>query len=84
MIRKATPEDGDAVAPLLVQALGHIAGIFAGSEHYEDAIPLVKTFFERNDNQYSYVNTLVFEDGTGSSARLPVTMGRGFTNCVSR
>jgi ribosomal protein S18 acetylase RimI-like enzyme len=65
MIRKATPEDGDAVAPLLVQALGHIAGIFAGSEHYEDAIPLVKAFFERNDNQYSYLNTLVFEDEAG-------------------
>ncbi|WAC11583.1 GNAT family N-acetyltransferase [Dyadobacter pollutisoli] len=65
MIRKATPEDADAVAPLLVQALGHIAGIFAGSENYEAATPLVKTFFERDDNQYSYINTLVFEDETG-------------------
>ncbi|MCE6988480.1 GNAT family N-acetyltransferase [Dyadobacter sp. CY323] len=65
MIRPATPEDANAVAPLLILALGHIAGIFAQSENHEDAIPFVKSFFEAPDNQYSYANTLVFEDETG-------------------
>lgn len=65
MIRPALPEDASAVAPLLVLAMDHIAGIFAKSENYEDAIPFFHDFFKADDNQYSYVNTLVFEDETG-------------------
>lgn len=62
MIRPATPQDASAVAPLLILAMGHIAGIFAKSDRHEDAVPFFKAFFERDDNQYSYVNTLVFEE----------------------
>jgi ribosomal protein S18 acetylase RimI-like enzyme len=62
MIRPALPEDAPVVAPLLVLAMGHIAGIFARSENYEEAIPFFRAFFEADNNQYSYVNTLVFED----------------------
>lgn len=62
MIRQATQQDAPAVAPLLVLAMGHIAGIFAKSDRYEDAIPFFETFFEKEDNQYSYVNTLVYEE----------------------
>ena len=58
-IRPATPEDADQVAPLMILALGHIAGIFANSDQNEDAIPFMKAFFRRDDNQYSYLNTLV-------------------------
>jgi ribosomal protein S18 acetylase RimI-like enzyme len=62
MIRSATPQDASEVAPLLVLAMGHIAGIFAKSDRYEDAIPFFKGFFEKDDNQYSYLNTLVYEE----------------------
>ncbi len=64
MIRQATPADAGQVAPLFILAMGHIAGIFANSERYEDAIPFFKHFFEEKDNQYSHVFTLVFEDNT--------------------
>lgn len=65
MIRAARPEDAKAVAPLLVLAMGHIAGIFARSRRYEDAIPFFEAFFKDGANQYSYVNTLVYETGHG-------------------
>jgi len=65
MIRPATPADAKQVAPLFILSMGHIAGIFANSDRYEDAIPFFENFFQRNDNQYSYINTLVFENETG-------------------
>ncbi|MCF0057594.1 GNAT family N-acetyltransferase [Dyadobacter sp. CY356] len=65
MIRAATPADATAVAPLMILAMGHIAGIFANSENYEDAIPFFEMFFKMENNQYSYVNTLVYENEDG-------------------
>ncbi|MCF2445499.1 GNAT family N-acetyltransferase [Dyadobacter sp. CY345] len=65
MIRPAKPEDAEAVAPLMILALGHIAGIFAKSENHEDAIPFVEIFFRHDKNQYSYENTLVYENEFG-------------------
>ncbi|WP_254562754.1 GNAT family N-acetyltransferase [Dyadobacter diqingensis] len=65
MIRPAKPEDAAAVAPLMILAMGHIAGIFARSENHEDAIPFFDAFFRQDNNQYSYVNTLVFENEAG-------------------
>jgi ribosomal protein S18 acetylase RimI-like enzyme len=62
MIRPAASEDYKAVAPLFILAMGHIAGIFAGSGRNEDAIPFFEDFFRRDDNQYSYKNTLVYEE----------------------
>ena len=61
MIRPATPDDASEVSPLFILAMGHIAGILANSERNEDAIPLLEMFFTRDYNQYSYINTLVFE-----------------------
>jgi ribosomal protein S18 acetylase RimI-like enzyme len=65
MIRPATPQDARAVAPLLILAMGHIAGIFGRSANYTDAIPFFERFFEAGHNQYGYDNTLVFEDENG-------------------
>ena len=65
MIRPAKPDDAHEVAPLLVLAMGHIAGILANSERNEDAISFLEMFFRKNDNQYSYANTLVFETERG-------------------
>jgi len=65
MIRPAKPEDAPTVAPLMILALGHIAGIFAGSENPDDGIPFVENFFRQDKNQYSYANTLVYENESG-------------------
>lgn len=65
MIRNATPNDASAVAPLMILSMGHIAGIFANSDRYEDAIPFFEDFFRKTDNQYSFLNTLVFENENG-------------------
>jgi len=62
MIRPATPSDAEQVGPLFILSMGHIAGIFANSDRYEDAIPFFEKFFRQRDNQYSYANTLVFEE----------------------
>ncbi len=62
MIRPAVPEDASQVAPLLILAMQHIAGVFANSERYEDAIPFFEAFFRRADNQYSHIHTQVFEE----------------------
>ena len=64
MIRQAIPDDACQVAPLFILSMGHIAGIFANSDRYEDAIPFFEQFFREKNNQYSYVNTLVFEEET--------------------
>ncbi|MCF0072111.1 GNAT family N-acetyltransferase [Dyadobacter sp. CY261] len=65
MIRTARQDDVDAVAPLLILGMGHIAGIFAGSENHSDAIPFFRTFFLHQANQYSFKNTFVFEAEEG-------------------
>lgn len=65
MIRPAVPEDAKDVAPLMILAMGHIAGIFANSENHEEAIPFFESFFRQKNNQYSYENTLVYENESG-------------------
>lgn len=65
MIRAATPADARAVAPLIVQAMGALTCKFTGSDRPEEAIPAFEHFFSICCNQYSYENTLVFEDTEG-------------------
>ncbi len=65
MIRTARPEDAEAVAPLLILGMGHIAGIFARSDNHADAIPFFREFFLHPANQYSHTHTLVFETEAG-------------------
>lgn len=62
MIRPSVISDAEQVAPLFLLGMGHISGIFANSEQYEDAIPFFEHFFIETDNQYSYQNTLVYEE----------------------
>lgn len=65
MIRPAASEDAPALAPLIILALDHIACIFAQSDDPNDAIPLMEQFIGSRGNQYSYENTLVYEDENG-------------------
>ena len=62
MIRPATPTDASAVAPLMFQAMEEIVYKMIGKDHKEEAITLLKTLFEQEDNQYSYKNAWVYED----------------------
>lgn len=61
-IRSAQPEDYNQVAPLIVQAMKDLACIFANTTNPMRAIPLFEYFFQQTKNQYSYENTLVFEE----------------------
>ncbi|MCF2500307.1 GNAT family N-acetyltransferase [Dyadobacter chenhuakuii] len=65
MIRQATSDDATKLAPLIILALGHIACLFAKSDDPTDAIPLMEKFIADKGNQYSYENTLVYEDENG-------------------
>ena len=62
MIRPAASTDSRQVSPLFILAMDHIAGIYANSSRIEDAIPIFDHFFRTTKNQYSYENTLVFEE----------------------
>ena len=62
MIRPATADDAAQVAPLFILAMGHIAGIFANSDRYADAIPFFEEFFKQPNNQYSHVYTQILEE----------------------
>ncbi len=62
MIRFARSTDASAVVPLLFQAMQEIACKLAGTEDMAVVRPLFEYFFQQEGNQYSYNNTLVFEE----------------------
>ncbi|KQR70244.1 GNAT family N-acetyltransferase [Pedobacter sp. Leaf176] len=62
MIRKAKPEDAEAVAPLIIQAMGELANKFSNTTDAIKTLGLFEYFFSQQNNQYSYENTLVFEE----------------------
>jgi len=62
MIRAARPEDANAVVPLILQAMGTLAQKFANSKAPEVIRDLFTHFFQIRNNQYSFENTLVYED----------------------
>lgn len=61
-IRPARPEDFEQVAPLIIQAMEDLACTFTNTEGPQMAIPLFEYFFQQKGNQYSFENTLVWED----------------------
>lgn len=61
-IRPARSEDFKQVAPLIVQAMEDLACTFANTKDAQMAIPLFEYFFQRKANQYSFENTLVYEE----------------------
>lgn len=62
MIRQAKPTDNSQVAPLIVQAMEDLAMKFTKAEDLTFAIPVFEYFFQTEGNQYSYENTLVYEE----------------------
>ncbi len=65
MIRQALPTDAPATARLIILAMAGLAGKFVGDSDPAKAIPLFERFARLPDNQYSFENTLVYEDETG-------------------
>ena len=64
-IRHAVAADSEAVAVLMVQAMEDLACKFVNSNDPAAALPLFGHFFRQENNQYSYRNTLVYEDEAG-------------------
>lgn len=62
MIRAARPSDADAVGPLIIQAMSTLANKLTNIEDQEVINKIFTHFFQQQGNQYSYENTLVFED----------------------
>jgi len=62
MIRNAKPDDAGKAAPLIIQAMGKLANKFSNTKDPEKTLALFAYFFSQKDNQYSYENTLVFEE----------------------
>lgn len=61
-IRPARPEDFREVAPLIVQAMEDLACTFANTNDPNMAVPLFEHFFQQKENQYSFENSLVWEE----------------------
>jgi len=62
-IRQAKASDFKQVAPLVVQAMDDLTYKFTKSNDSNLGIQLFEYFFQQENNQYSYKNTLVYEKG---------------------
>lgn len=65
MIREALPEDASAIARLIILAMDDLSAKFTGSSDPNEAIALFERFAMQPGNQYSFENTLVYEDEQG-------------------
>lgn len=74
-IRPARPEDFKQVAPLIIQAMEDLACTFANTEDSKMAIPLFEYFFQQKANQYSFENTLVYEEDNEIAGSITVYDG---------
>lgn len=61
-IRPGAPSDFKQVAPLIIQAMEDLACTFVNSKNPKAALPLFEYFFQKPLNQYSYENSLVYEE----------------------
>ncbi|MEQ7801401.1 N-acetyltransferase [Pedobacter sp. ASV1-7] len=65
MIREALPGDAQAIARLIILAMDDLSVKFTGSSDPDEAIALFERFAAQPGNQYSFENTLVYEDEQG-------------------
>jgi ribosomal protein S18 acetylase RimI-like enzyme len=65
MIRPASQTDAPALSQLIILAMGQLANKFAGSDDPTKATQLFEKFAVQTGNQYSYENTLIYEDESG-------------------
>jgi len=62
MIREANPDDANAAAFLIVQAMGELANKFSNTTDVPETYSLFEYFFKQKNNQYSYEHTLVYKN----------------------
>lgn len=63
IIRKATQTDSSFIVPILILAMEDILYKFIGKKDYAAAEDFLLHFIERENNQYSYQNCFVAEEG---------------------
>ena len=61
MIRPAVSDDAPQAAPLILEAIGSIAFVLAGTNVLAEAMSILEEFFQQKGNRVSYENTLVIE-----------------------
>ncbi|WP_407426827.1 GNAT family N-acetyltransferase [Arcticibacter sp.] len=64
-IREAVQTDSQAIANLMMQAMAEVVSKLTGAEDPYSELPFLERFIRLPENQYSYQNTLVFEDEQG-------------------
>ncbi len=62
-IRKATPKDSKSIVPYLLLAMQDITYEFIGEKSNEKATQFLYAMVSQKENQYSYENCWVIEDG---------------------
>src|SRR5271156_1762479 len=62
MIRQALPDDAPEALPLILEAIGSIAYVLAGTKVLAEAMSILERFFEEEGNRVSHQNALVIEE----------------------
>jgi ribosomal protein S18 acetylase RimI-like enzyme len=62
MIRPAISDDALEAVPLILEAIGSIAYVLAGTKVLAEAMAILENFFQQEGNRISYENTLVLEE----------------------
>jgi ribosomal protein S18 acetylase RimI-like enzyme len=62
MIRPAISDDAHEAVPLILEAIGSIVFVLAGTKILAEAMSILESFFEQENNRVSYKNTLVIEE----------------------
>jgi ribosomal protein S18 acetylase RimI-like enzyme len=62
MIRPALSDDAPEAVPLILEAIGSIAYVLAGTQVLAEAMSSLERFFEEEGNRVSHQNALVVED----------------------
>lgn len=63
IIRKAIVEDSDSIASILMLATGEVIYKFIGERNFQNATDFLLQFVKSQNNQYSFQNCYVIEDG---------------------
>jgi len=63
IIRPATPEDSPQIAALINMAMLEITYQFIGKEDQEEANRFINDLVKEKNNQYSYQNIFVLQEG---------------------
>lgn len=85
MIRPAISDDALEAVPLILEAIGSIAFVLAGTKVLAEAMSILENFFEQEDNRVSYKNTLVIEESeSGRGDRTIVGVAISYDGTLAR